>query len=94
VGRYSARVRVAPELLPVLPRIFGDWMYTVIEQADPPDSQGWITINMSFDTMDAARMSILGFGALAEVIEPLALRQSVIETAAQVTSFYAEVAHG
>jgi predicted DNA-binding transcriptional regulator YafY len=94
VGRYSARVRVAPELLPVLPRIFGDWMYTVIEQADPPDSKGWITINMSFDTMDAARMSILGFGALAEVIEPLALRQSVIETAAQVTSFYAEVAHG
>ena len=52
----------------------------------PPDAEGWLTLSLPFETFEAAR--ILGLGRAVEVLEPLPLRQSVVNFAAQIVAFY------
>jgi len=87
-ARYPVRLRLAPALLPVLPQIFGEGIHTTIAEAGPPDGGGWVTLSLTFETPDAARSTILGFGALAEVLDPPELRESVIDTARRIVAFY------
>ena len=86
---YPVTVRAAPDLVPVLPWVFGDRILDAIAQAGPPDGEGWITLRLPFESLEAARERILGFGRAVEVLEPLALRRSVIDFAAQIVDFYA-----
>jgi predicted DNA-binding transcriptional regulator YafY len=86
---YPVTVRVAPELVPLLPLYFGDRIRDVIAQAAPPDAEGWITLTLPFERLETARERILGFGRAVEVLEPQALRRSVIDFAAQIAAFYA-----
>jgi len=86
--RYMATVRVAPELAPQLPYYFGDNIGDLLAQAPPPGAEGWITITLSFESLSAARTRILGFGRAVEVLEPEALRKSVIDFAEQISAFY------
>lgn len=87
-ARYPIRLRLAPALLPVLPQIFGEGIHAVLAEADPPDGEGWVTLSLTFETLDAARTHVLGFGALAEVLDPPELRDSVIDTARRIVAFY------
>jgi predicted DNA-binding transcriptional regulator YafY len=87
---YPATVRVAPGLVPILPYYFGDRIRATIEQAGAPDTDGWIRLTLPFETLEEARTRILGFGRAVEVLEPLALRKSVVDFATQITSFYAQ----
>lgn len=87
--RYPTILRVDPEAL--------EWMRnsfraTRIEQADPPDEQGWIKVAMRFDVEEEACQYILGFGPRIEVLEPEALRDKVIQAAEDVVAFYAQQA--
>lgn len=86
--RYPIRLRVAPEMLTVLPRVFGDGIYTVIEQAGPPDSEGWITLPLTFESGDVACGRVLSLGARVEVIEPRELRVRVAQAARAIASVY------
>jgi predicted DNA-binding transcriptional regulator YafY len=87
---FTATVRVAPSLLPELPRHFGRAIHARIAQARPPDAQGWITLDLSFESFAAARERLLGFGRGVEVLEPRALRRSVLDYAEQIVDLYAD----
>jgi predicted DNA-binding transcriptional regulator YafY len=85
---YPVRVRVAPDFIPYLPFYFGDPIREKIERADLPDDKGWIEITLSFESLEEARGRILGFGRAVEVLEPEALRMSIIDFASQIVDFY------
>jgi predicted DNA-binding transcriptional regulator YafY len=85
---YPVIVRVAPSFLSELLRYFGDHVRTRIAQAGPPDADGWIALELPFESLEAARERILGFGKGVEVLEPLALRMSVLDYAVQIVALY------
>ena len=60
-----------------LPRIYGEGVRALIDDADPPDEDGWLTVTLTFDSFEAARSSVLGLGTAAEVLDPPELRDAV-----------------
>ena len=83
--RFEVMVRVAPELLPRL-RYAG--YFARIEQIGSPDAAGWIPVAMRFDAQQAACAYVLGFGAQMEVLEPLELRDRIVQTAKDAIALY------
>ncbi len=84
---YPATLRVAPSLLTKLRLYLGESIkYAVIDQR--ADESGWITVSIQYEHLFQARESILNFGNAAEVLEPEALRCSVIDFARQIVDFY------
>ncbi|MBI5029759.1 MAG: WYL domain-containing protein [Chloroflexi bacterium] len=87
---FIARVRVAPNLVPGLPRYFGNSIREKIANADNPDAEGWLTLELAFESFEAARDRMLAFGRAIEVIEPYSLRCSVLDFAEQIVALYSE----
>jgi predicted DNA-binding transcriptional regulator YafY len=87
-AHYPVTARVAPNFVRFLPRYFGDGIREQVAQAGPPDAQGWITLTLPFERLEDARERILGFGGAVEVLEPLALRLSVLDFATQIVALY------
>lgn len=85
--RYQAIVRAHPD---VFPRMNFAGRFARIEQAYPPDSDGWIKVAMRFDVEEMAIEYALSFGAKMEVVEPASLREKVIEAATEVIGFYSD----
>jgi len=85
---YPVIARVSPGLAQLLPLYFGDRIRAQIANAEPPDSEGWITLTLPFERIETARERILGFGRAVEVIEPAPLRLSVVDFARQILEFY------
>ena len=85
---FPVRVRIAPLLLPSLPRLFGPGIHDRIKQAGSPDSDGWITLTLNFESFSAARARLLGLGRAVEILEPRALRCSVQDFAEQIVNLY------
>ena len=83
--RYPARVRVEPSLIGYL-RHAG--RYVRVERIEEPDSDGWVPVALIFEEDHAACEFVLGFGARVEVIEPLELRERVVQAAREVMAFY------
>ena len=81
-------MRVAPDLVRWLPAHFGERIHTAIAQAGSPDTEGWIVLELRFESLWAARDRILAFGRAAEVLEPRALRLSVLDYARQIVDLY------
>jgi predicted DNA-binding transcriptional regulator YafY len=88
-GKFLVTARLAPELARDLPRYFGDNFLSALAAAGPPDESGWVTLTLPFENIYTARDRILGLGAAIEVLEPPALRLSVIDFAGQIINFYA-----
>jgi predicted DNA-binding transcriptional regulator YafY len=86
--RYLVKLRVSPVFVPMLPLYFDNRVYDKIAKAGPADETGWITLELSFDSLEAARGRILAFGGAVEVLSPYALRISVMDFAAQIISRY------
>jgi predicted DNA-binding transcriptional regulator YafY len=86
---YPVTARLAPSLVASLGYYFGERAEGILACAGPPDSCGWITVTLPFETLYAARERILGMGGAVEVLEPLALRLSVADFARQSLSVYA-----
>ena len=85
---FKATVRVSPRLIPALPRYFGSAIHTRIAASGPPDDDGWVRLELFFESFFAARERLLGFGRDAEVLAPLALRMSVLDYAKQIVDLY------
>jgi predicted DNA-binding transcriptional regulator YafY len=85
---FTATVRVAQNFIPELPRHFGNHIHSKIAQAGPPDAEGWIRLELSFESFEAARDRILSFGRGVEVLEPRALHRSVLDYAEQIVALY------
>ena len=86
---YPVKVRVVPELLPHLQRFFGDSVRELVRKAESQDEE-WITLTLPFETFFAARGRILGYGRAIEVLEPEALRLSIMDFASQITTLYSD----
>jgi predicted DNA-binding transcriptional regulator YafY len=87
---YPVSVRVAADMVPFLPMYFGGGIKAKIFQAGPPDEDEWITLELSFESLEAARDRLLAFGRGVEVLSPRALRESILDYAAQITALYSE----
>lgn len=84
----SVTLRIAPQLVPTLAQIFGDGILQQIDQAGPPDDHGWLTLSLTFESVEEARARILGFGNLAEVLFPPDMRRTIVEMATRILTFY------
>lgn len=85
---FLATLRVSPALLRLLPLYFGRRLPDLVANAGPPDAEGWYTLTLTFETFEAARERILNFGNAAEVLDPSALRYSVLDYAEQIVDYY------
>jgi predicted DNA-binding transcriptional regulator YafY len=86
---FVTRLRISPALQPYLSLAFGESAQQQTRQA-APDDHGWITLALNFEHFDAARERVLALGRAIEVLEPEALRLSVIDVARQIVDFYQE----
>jgi len=87
---YPVLLRIAPHFVEYLPFFFGDSIRERIKKAHPPDWEGWTQLVISFDSLEAARERILGFGSAVEVLEPEPLRKSILDYATQIVRLYQE----
>jgi predicted DNA-binding transcriptional regulator YafY len=85
---FCARVRVSPEALPLLGEYLGDRARAQLSQRPAPDRDGWVTLEVPFESFVVARTRLLGLGRAVEVLEPQALRRSLIDFAEQIVKFY------
>jgi predicted DNA-binding transcriptional regulator YafY len=85
---YGVTARVAPEAIPYLPRFFGEGVRRRLAEAGQPDERGWITLQLTFGSLPEARGRLLALGRALEVLEPAALRVSIIDYAGQITALY------
>ena len=86
--RFSVTIRVAPVLAEKLPRLLAHDLYETLNTPPNLDRENWQTTTIVFDSFEAARTRLLGFGRAVEVIEPLALRMSIGDHARQIVSLY------
>jgi predicted DNA-binding transcriptional regulator YafY len=89
--RYPVTLRVSPEFIPVLPRVFGEGMHSQIERAGPPAEDGSITLTLTFESLEAACGQVLALGTGAEIIDPQELRDTILDLAAHIVALYARV---
>lgn len=87
---FVAKVRVAPDALTMLGEYIGERARGQLPPSTPPDTDGWVTLDLPFESFVAARTRLLGLGRAVEVLEPEPLRKSLIDFAEQVVGFYKE----
>jgi predicted DNA-binding transcriptional regulator YafY len=83
---YGVTVRVAPEAMSWLR--YAGYFARIEQMIDAPDADGWIPVSLRFDAEKAACAYVLGFGAQMEVIEPLELRDRVLQAAKETIALY------
>ena len=59
-----------------------------MKETDEFDSRGWKKVHVGFDVEEMACEYAVSFGPNLEVIEPLSLRQKVIEMTRATLEFY------
>ncbi len=78
--RYSVTVRLEPRAAEELQR----WHVTKPVLSDVADPEGWVTLRAEFDDEEHACFIAQALGGRAEVLEPAALRERVLASAAAV----------
>jgi len=53
-----------------------------------PTRPGWQVLRLAYPSFEDARRSLLGYGRAVEVLEPLALRRSLLDYAEQIIDLY------
>jgi predicted DNA-binding transcriptional regulator YafY len=82
--KYPAVLRVHPDAVPRL----GGLAYASVGEIEPPGEKGWQRVSMLFQILEVACEQVLTLGPLAEVLEPLELRQRVITVAKGIVGMY------
>lgn len=84
---YAVTVRVAPAARPALARtVTGAGRQCIA--STPPGTDGWITVTLSFPSLDGARSALLPLGCGVEVLAPEPLRRSLLDYAEQIVALY------
>lgn len=86
-GGFVAIVRVSSELVADIERELGNSCHAT-SAITPRDVGDWVTISLSFESLDAARGRLLALGGAVEVLEPASLRLSLTDYAAQILARY------
>lgn len=87
-SHYPVTARIAPDLIPHLVYLFGDDIHKKVAGVGPPDAEGWFTLTLPFESLEAARRLFLGLGGAVEILAPQALRDTVADFAAQIVARY------
>lgn len=87
--RYAVTLRVAPTATTAFAARLGGVAAARLAHSGQVDAGGWITVDLSFASLEEARDRLLGFGRAVEVLAPLALRCSIRDYAEQITRLYA-----
>ncbi len=87
-AQFRVRLRVAPRAFEWLPGYLGSGAREALALAGPPDSEGWYTLDVTFDYLETARARLLGLGSAVEVLEPDVLRLSLRDFAEQILRVY------
>jgi predicted DNA-binding transcriptional regulator YafY len=93
VPRLEIRLRVDPRRLDVLRDAIGEGAWHAAERLDAPDTDGWWHLRLRLDWPDEAPRRLLRLGDGAEVLEPPALREELIDAARRVLERYAATPH-
>lgn len=83
-----AQIPVTLRVSPALAQILNENRPETLMSPPKIEPDGWQTLTLTFESIESARTRILGYGGAAEVLEPLALRRSVQDFAAQILSCY------
>jgi predicted DNA-binding transcriptional regulator YafY len=86
-SRYAATLRLAPHFVSIAQHYLGEQVRAAIDRA-APDDQGCVKIVVTFESLEDARARCLSLGYAVEVLEPEALRRSLIDYAEQIRKVY------
>jgi len=86
--RFTVTVLVAPVLAKILPWLLEHDHYDALNAPPTLYKENWQITTLTFNSFEAARTRLLGFGRAVEVIEPLALRMSILDHARQIVNLY------
>jgi predicted DNA-binding transcriptional regulator YafY len=87
-AQYKVCLKMTPGLVSKLKFYLNESISYHIPEDRCADQDGLIEVFIIYDNFFQARESILGFGRAAEVLEPEALRLSVIDFAQQIVDYY------
>ncbi len=85
---YNVTLRIAPTLLTKLHFYLGEAIKYAVREDLQSDKNNWRFITIRYENFFQARESVLSFGNAAEVVDPGALRLSVIDFARQIVDYY------
>jgi predicted DNA-binding transcriptional regulator YafY len=77
--RYRCRVRLSPAALRSLPSVVGSEAARI--EPDPPDSRGWVEVDLALESEPVALHQLTALGAGVEVLAPDALRAGLCDIA-------------
>ncbi len=83
--RYEVTLRVHPDFVPFLYLV---GRFSRVEKLEEPDADGWRKALLVFQVEEAAVQGLLSLGAHVEIVEPLEVREQVIEQAEKIVAFY------
>ncbi len=83
---FTTQVRIFPIPGKGATSLIGKSANKAIQDASQPDHNGWLTIDLNFDTLETARSRLLAFGGAVEVLKPEVLRLSIADYAQQISA--------
>ncbi|HLU10778.1 MAG TPA: WYL domain-containing protein [Oceanobacillus sp.] len=86
---YHTLLRVHPSMLWYFP----GYMEGRYEQVGAQDENGWYTLRVTFTDQAEARSRLMGLGTKVLVVEPLELRDAILETARAILDFHERMPH-
>lgn len=89
--RYPVTVRVHPD---ALWRLQFAGRFASVEHIGEPAADGWLPVRMNYQVAENACENLLGLGAQVEVVEPMEVREMVLEMARSVVAFYEKMVAG
>jgi predicted DNA-binding transcriptional regulator YafY len=81
--QYPALIRIKPNVL----TRFQNERFAAIQEIRS-SNEAWMTLSVFYQTLETAAQSVLSYGADLEVLEPEALRCSVMMSVSAMTSLY------
>lgn len=75
---YPCRVRLSPYAQQRLPHLVPhDAVRRMLADADPPDAEGWRTVDLRLESEEVAADQLCGLGDGLEILAPIALRRRI-----------------
>jgi predicted DNA-binding transcriptional regulator YafY len=73
------RIRLSPMGVRALPAVLDEAAVTALEQAGPPDKDGWTTVTVGLESPTIAAGQLIGLGDEVEVLAPAEVREAFVE---------------
>jgi predicted DNA-binding transcriptional regulator YafY len=85
---YVARVRLSPTVLPTIHYYLEERARHFRWEKNKLEADGWVTLDLPFESFVTARTRLLGLGRAVEVLSPEPLRKSLVDFAEQIVDLY------